>query len=123
MCTDVHRSVLIAHNFLIPLFFIFLEILSAMPSQRLIASNALMCLNCYCNGSSDSIGSDICYTGEDLDQDIDIVTFENDDGPQNYSTSTESRLSSNDTLDLNPHHQTVVHQRKRSMKRNAKSGI
>ena len=107
-----------------------------MPSQRLIASNALMCLNGYHNGSSDSVGSDICYTGEDLDQDIDIVTFKNEDGPQNYSTSTESRLSlndtedpdqewlsSNDTLDLDPHQQTVVHQRKRSMKRNAKSGI
>jgi len=70
-----------------------------MPSQRLIASNALMCLNGYHSGSSDSAGSDICYTGEDLDQDIDIVTFENDNGPRNYSTSTESRLSSNDTED------------------------
>jgi hypothetical protein len=107
-----------------------------MPSQRLIASNALMCLNGYRNGSSDSVGSDIYYTGEDLDQDIDIVLFVHDDGPQNYSTSTESRLSlndtedpdqewlsSNDTLDLDPHQQTVVHQRKRSKKRNAKSGI
>ncbi len=44
-----------------------------MPSQRLIASNALMCLNGYRNGSSDSVGSDIYYTGEDLDQDIDIA--------------------------------------------------
>jgi len=108
-----------------------------MPSQRLIhASNALMCLNGYRIGSSDSVGSDICHTGEDLDQDIDIVTFENDDGPQNYSTSTESRLSLNDTedpdqerlslndtLDLDPLQQTVVRERKRSIKRNAKSWI